>query len=181
MICFFPPCRWTWTLRLGNPWGGGRRGCSPTCGRSNPPKTSSIHWPTPATGLSSWTSSPLAAAVAVLFTQRCEQKGWRICRWTYSSSDPRTVDEIVLFWEIYLVAQICQFAEQNPDVLFLQVNYEEHKSMCYSLHVHVLPFFRFYRGAQGRLCSFSCTNATVRSWPDRLFIFIYLIYEYEYY
>uniref|UniRef100_A0A0A9F0V9 Thioredoxin domain-containing protein n=1 Tax=Arundo donax TaxID=35708 RepID=A0A0A9F0V9_ARUDO len=54
--------------------------------------------------------------------------------------------------------KICQFAEQNPDVLFLQVNYEEHKSMCYSLHVHVLPFFRFYRGAQGRLCSFSCTN-----------------------
>jgi len=33
--------------------------------------------------------------------------------------------------------------------------------MCYSLNVHVLPFFRFYRGAHGRLCSFSCTNATV--------------------
>lgn len=33
--------------------------------------------------------------------------------------------------------------------------------MCYSLHVHVLPFFRFYRGAQGRVSSFSCTNATV--------------------
>nr|ACN36361.1 unknown [Zea mays] len=61
--------------------------------------------------------------------------------------------------------KICQFAERNPDVLFLQVNYEEHKSMCYSLRVHVLPFFRFYRGAQGRLCSFSCTNATVRSCP----------------
>ncbi|XP_039117254.1 thioredoxin-like 1-2, chloroplastic isoform X1 [Dioscorea cayenensis subsp. rotundata] len=37
-----------------------------------------------------------------------------------------------------------KFAELNPDVLFLQVNYEEHKSMCYSLNVHVLPFFRFY-------------------------------------
>lgn len=49
----------------------------------------------------------------------------------------------------------------NPDVEFLSVNYEEHKSMCYSLNVHVLPFFRFYRGAQGRVCSFSCTNATV--------------------
>ncbi|KAF7846576.1 hypothetical protein BT93_L4121 [Corymbia citriodora subsp. variegata] len=57
--------------------------------------------------------------------------------------------------------KICQFAETNPDVLFLQVNYEEHKSMCYSLNVHVLPFFRLYRGAHGRLCSFSCTNATV--------------------
>ncbi|XP_054802914.1 thioredoxin-like 1-1, chloroplastic isoform X2 [Prosopis cineraria] len=57
--------------------------------------------------------------------------------------------------------KICQLAEMNPDVQFLQVNYEEHKSMCYSLNVHVLPFFRFYRGAHGRLCSFSCTNATV--------------------
>jgi hypothetical protein len=38
--------------------------------------------------------------------------------------------------------QICQLAEKNPDVVFLQVNYEKHKSMCYSLHVHVLPFYR---------------------------------------
>lgn len=64
--------------------------------------------------------------------------------------------------------KIGQFAEMNPDVQFLQVNYEEHKSMCYSLNVHVLPFFRFYRGAHGRLCSFSCTNATVRKFKDAL-------------
>jgi hypothetical protein len=63
--------------------------------------------------------------------------------------------DIIFFW------QLCQLAEMNPDVQFLQVNYEEHKSMCYSLNVHVLPFFRLYRGAHGRLCSFSCTNATV--------------------
>ncbi|XP_068659866.1 thioredoxin-like 1-1, chloroplastic [Aristolochia californica] len=64
--------------------------------------------------------------------------------------------------------KICQFAEQNPEVLFLQVNYEEHKSMCYSLNVHVLPFFRFYRGVQGRLCSFSCTNATIKKFRAAL-------------
>ncbi|CAM0907587.1 unnamed protein product [Alopecurus aequalis] len=64
--------------------------------------------------------------------------------------------------------KIAQFAEQNPDVLFLQVNYEQHKSMCYSLHVHVLPFFRFYRGAQGRVSSFSCTNATIKKFKDAL-------------
>ncbi|KAG5521569.1 hypothetical protein RHGRI_033958 [Rhododendron griersonianum] len=33
----------------------------------------------------------------------------------------------------------CQIAEMNPEVQFLRVNYEEHKSMCYSLNVHVLP------------------------------------------
>ncbi|KAF8007381.1 hypothetical protein BT93_K1399 [Corymbia citriodora subsp. variegata] len=50
----------------------------------------------------------------------------------------------------------------------LAVNYEEHKSMCYSLNVHVLPFFRLYRGAHGRLCSFSCTNATIKKFKDAL-------------
>ncbi|CAL9123216.1 unnamed protein product [Musa textilis] len=40
--------------------------------------------------------------------------------------------------------------------------------MCYSLNVHVLPFFRFYRGAHGRLCSFSCTNATIKKFKDAL-------------
>ncbi|KAL0732504.1 hypothetical protein Bca4012_008713 [Brassica carinata] len=64
--------------------------------------------------------------------------------------------------------KLCQLAEQNPDVQFLQVNYEEHKSMCYSLGVHVLPFFRFYRGAHGRVCSFSCTNATIKKFRDAL-------------
>lgn len=64
--------------------------------------------------------------------------------------------------------KICQFAESNPNAIFLQVNYEELKSMCYSLHIHVLPFFRFYRGAEGRLCSFSCTNATIKKFKDAL-------------
>ncbi|XP_009414239.2 thioredoxin-like 1-2, chloroplastic [Musa acuminata AAA Group] len=64
--------------------------------------------------------------------------------------------------------KICQFAEKNPNVLFLQINYEKLKSMCYSLHVHVLPFFRFYRGAHGRLGSFSCTNATIKKFKDAL-------------
>ncbi|WOL16349.1 thioredoxin-like 1-2, chloroplastic [Canna indica] len=64
--------------------------------------------------------------------------------------------------------KICQFSELNPDVLFLQINYEKHKSMCYNLNVHVLPFFRFYRGAQGRLCSFSCTNSTINKFRNTL-------------
>lgn len=64
--------------------------------------------------------------------------------------------------------KICQIAEKNPDVKFVKVNYEENKSMCYSLRIHVLPFFQFYRGAQGRLCSFSCTNATIKKFRDAL-------------
>ncbi|OVA12193.1 Thioredoxin [Macleaya cordata] len=64
--------------------------------------------------------------------------------------------------------KICQFAESNPNALFFKVNYEELKPMCYSLNIHVLPFFRFYRGAEGRLCSFSCTNATIKKFKDAL-------------
>eukprot|EP00252_Welwitschia_mirabilis_P027909 TRINITY_DN9791_c0_g2_i1.p1 TRINITY_DN9791_c0_g2~~TRINITY_DN9791_c0_g2_i1.p1 ORF type:complete len:234 (-),score=21.23 TRINITY_DN9791_c0_g2_i1:516-1217(-) len=64
--------------------------------------------------------------------------------------------------------KICQFAEANDDVEFLKVNYEKNKSMCHSLRIHVLPFFQFYRGAHGRLCSFSCTNATIKKFKDAL-------------
>ncbi|KAK3000531.1 hypothetical protein RJ639_021661 [Escallonia herrerae] len=64
--------------------------------------------------------------------------------------------------------KICQLAESNPNAIFLRVNYEELRRMCHSLHIHVLPFFRFYRGAEGRLCSFSCTNATIKKFKDAL-------------
>ncbi|RXH70594.1 hypothetical protein DVH24_013340 [Malus domestica] len=57
--------------------------------------------------------------------------------------------------------KIRQLAESNPNAIFLKVNYEEHKTMCHALNIHVLPFFRFYRGTDGRVCSFSYTNATV--------------------
>ncbi|KAK4492723.1 hypothetical protein RD792_003543 [Penstemon davidsonii] len=64
--------------------------------------------------------------------------------------------------------KICQLAESNPNTLFLKVNYEQLKAMCYALHVHVLPFFRFYRGAEGKVCSFSCTNATMKKFKGAL-------------
>ncbi|XVF54330.1 hypothetical protein PTKIN_Ptkin05aG0172500 [Pterospermum kingtungense] len=64
--------------------------------------------------------------------------------------------------------KICQLAEQNPNAIFLEVNYEQLKNMCQILNIHVLPFFRFYRGAEGRLCSFSCTNATIKKFKDAL-------------
>ncbi|GMH21929.1 hypothetical protein Nepgr_023772 [Nepenthes gracilis] len=64
--------------------------------------------------------------------------------------------------------KICQLAESNPDAIFFKINYEELKPMCHALHIRVLPFFRFYRGAEGRLCSFSCTVATIKKFKDAL-------------
>lgn len=64
--------------------------------------------------------------------------------------------------------KICQLAETNPDAVFLSVNYEQLNVMCKCLNIHVLPFFKFYRGSEGRLCSFSCTNATIKKFKDAL-------------
>ncbi|BBH03966.1 atypical CYS HIS rich thioredoxin 5 [Prunus dulcis] len=50
--------------------------------------------------------------------------------------------------------KICQLAELNPGAIFLKVNYEELKTMCHALNIHVLPFFRFYKGAEGRIKKF---------------------------
>ncbi|KAL9249156.1 Thioredoxin-like 1-2, chloroplastic-like protein [Drosera capensis] len=55
-----------------------------------------------------------------------------------------------------------KLAEANPGALFLQVNHENLQPMCHALHVHVLPFFRFYRGAEGRVCSFNVLPIKIR-------------------
>ncbi|KAJ1401406.1 Thioredoxin-like superfamily [Sesbania bispinosa] len=68
----------------------------------------------------------------------------------------------------YLHPKICELAEMNPDVEFLWVNCENHQSLCYSLKVFVHPFFHFYRGADGHLCKFSCTLATINKFKDLL-------------
>lgn len=64
--------------------------------------------------------------------------------------------------------KICQLAETNPDAIFLSVNYEQLNVMCKCLNIRVLPFFKFYKGSEGRLCSFSCTNATIKKFKDAL-------------
>ncbi|XP_068662274.1 thioredoxin-like 1-1, chloroplastic [Aristolochia californica] len=64
--------------------------------------------------------------------------------------------------------KICRIAEANPNVQFLKVNYEEQRSLCTSLHIHVLPFFRFYRGTEGRVSSFSCTIQTIKKFKDAI-------------
>uniref|UniRef100_A0A0E0K9A1 Thioredoxin domain-containing protein n=1 Tax=Oryza punctata TaxID=4537 RepID=A0A0E0K9A1_ORYPU len=64
--------------------------------------------------------------------------------------------------------KVCQLAGMHPELQFLMVNSNEHKEMCRRLNVHVLPMFRFYRGAEGRICSFSCTISTIHKIKDAL-------------
>ncbi|XP_052200342.1 thioredoxin-like 2, chloroplastic [Diospyros lotus] len=58
-----------------------------------------------------------------------------------------------------LFPKLCKTAEEHPEILFLKVNFDENKSMCKNLNVKVLPYFHFYRGADGQLESFSCSLA----------------------
>ncbi|KDP33824.1 hypothetical protein JCGZ_07395 [Jatropha curcas] len=67
-----------------------------------------------------------------------------------------------------LFPKLCRTAEENPDILFLKVNFDENKPMCKSLNVKVLPYFHFYRGAHGQLESFSCSLAKFQKIKDAI-------------
>ncbi|KAK6151935.1 hypothetical protein DH2020_014570 [Rehmannia glutinosa] len=64
--------------------------------------------------------------------------------------------------------QLCRTAQEHPDILFLKVNFDENKPMCKSLNVKVLPYFHFYRGADGQLESFSCSLAKFQRIKDAI-------------
>ncbi|CAM8945361.1 unnamed protein product [Rhodiola kirilowii] len=67
-----------------------------------------------------------------------------------------------------LFPKLCRTAEEHPEVLFLKVNFDENKPMCKSLNVKVLPYFHFYRGADGQLESFSCSLAKFQKIKDAI-------------
>ncbi|MBA0838914.1 hypothetical protein Goarm_004698 [Gossypium armourianum] len=64
--------------------------------------------------------------------------------------------------------ELCRTAQENPEILFLKVNFDENKPMCKSLNVKVLPYFHFYRGAHGQLESFSCSLAKFQKIKDAI-------------
>lgn len=67
-----------------------------------------------------------------------------------------------------LFPKLCRTAEEHPDILFLKVDFDKNKPMCKRLNVRVLPFFHFYRGAEGRLESFSCSLAKFQRIKDAI-------------
>lgn len=67
-----------------------------------------------------------------------------------------------------LFPKICMIAEKHPEILFIKVNFDENKSLCKSLNVKVLPYFHFYRGADGLLDSFSCSLAKLQKLKDAI-------------
>ncbi|KAL7222058.1 hypothetical protein ACSBR1_023888 [Camellia fascicularis] len=67
-----------------------------------------------------------------------------------------------------LFPKLCKIAEEHPEILFLKVNFDENKYLCKSLNVKVLPYFQFYRGADGLIESFPCSLAKLQKLKDAL-------------
>ncbi|KAK6139611.1 hypothetical protein DH2020_026647 [Rehmannia glutinosa] len=67
-----------------------------------------------------------------------------------------------------LFPKLCKTAAEHPEILFLKVNFDENKPMCKTLNVKVLPYFHFYRGADGQLESFSCSLAKFQKIKDAI-------------
>ncbi|XP_042452977.1 thioredoxin-like 2, chloroplastic [Zingiber officinale] len=67
-----------------------------------------------------------------------------------------------------LYPRLCKTVVEHPEILFIKVNFDENKPMCKRLNVRVLPYFHFYRGADGLLESFSCSLAKFQKIKDAI-------------
>ncbi|KAA8523239.1 hypothetical protein F0562_009662 [Nyssa sinensis] len=67
-----------------------------------------------------------------------------------------------------LFPKLCKTAAEHPEILFMKVNFDENKPMCKNLNVKVLPYFHFYRGANGQLETFSCSLAKFQKIKDAI-------------
>lgn len=67
-----------------------------------------------------------------------------------------------------LYPKLCKLAGEYGNVEFIKVNFEENKAMCKSLGIKVLPYFHFYRGAEGRLEAFSCSLSKLQKLKDAI-------------
>ena len=67
-----------------------------------------------------------------------------------------------------LYPKLCKLAAENPDAVFLKVEFDDNKDMCRSMGVKVLPFFHVYRGKDGKVASFSASVSKVHRLRDAL-------------
>eukprot|EP00200_Dunaliella_tertiolecta_P005927 CAMPEP_0202355626 /NCGR_PEP_ID=MMETSP1126-20121109/10441_1 /ASSEMBLY_ACC=CAM_ASM_000457 /TAXON_ID=3047 /ORGANISM="Dunaliella tertiolecta, Strain CCMP1320" /LENGTH=214 /DNA_ID=CAMNT_0048948271 /DNA_START=116 /DNA_END=760 /DNA_ORIENTATION=- len=57
------------------------------------------------------------------------------------------------------------------DTVFIKINWEENKDIARTLDIKVLPYFQFYRGAEGKVDQFSCTVSKISRFKDALDLF----------
>lgn len=67
-----------------------------------------------------------------------------------------------------LFPKLRKLCAEHPDVRFVAVNFEDSKSLARGLNVKVLPFFQFYRGAEGRVDGFPASVSKVQKLRDAI-------------
>ncbi|KAK9817765.1 hypothetical protein WJX72_001869 [[Myrmecia] bisecta] len=67
-----------------------------------------------------------------------------------------------------LFPKLCQLCNDNPDILVLKVDWDANKQICKALSVKVLPYFHFYRGAQGKVAEFSASVSKIQRLRDAI-------------
>jgi len=67
-----------------------------------------------------------------------------------------------------LFPKLCQLCTDNPDITILKVDWDQNKQIAKPLGVKVLPFFMFYRGADGQLAAFSASVSKVQRLRDAI-------------
>jgi thioredoxin 1 len=56
-------------------------------------------------------------------------------------------------------------------VVFCKLNFDDNRKLAKTLGVRVLPYFMFFRGAEGRVAAFSCTTSKIERLRDALDFF----------
>ena len=59
--------------------------------------------------------------------------------------------------------KLCKILEEHPDVILAKVDFDSNKPIAKAMGVRVLPYFMFYRGADGRLDAFSASLVSAAS------------------
>lgn len=67
-----------------------------------------------------------------------------------------------------LLPKIEQIAEKHPEIIFVKIDYDANNEMCKRMGVRVLPFLQLYRGACGKVTSFSCSISKIKRLRDAI-------------
>eukprot|EP00976_Prorocentrum_cordatum_P088275 1187242-Prorocentrum_minimum.AAC.5 len=67
-----------------------------------------------------------------------------------------------------LYPKIEKIAAQHPEIIFIKVDFDANNPMCKQLGVKVLPFIHCYRGASGRVATFSCSISKIKRLRDAI-------------
>lgn len=62
--------------------------------------------------------------------------------------------------------KVAKIIKENPEIILAKLDFEVNKPLAKALNVRVLPFFIFYRGADGKVDQFSASLSKIAKFRD---------------